>query len=328
MFDNVASTSTSTSAPTASLLTVLKGSTFLELTREDLLSIKIPLGTAKRILKLIKLEEIKFLKYENFYLRFSNMQNSASLYRLLRNQKTIKRWKIEIEINIIKTRIISENAFGDIRELPPEQNLRKPNRFVDTGDRKQDQVYPDIIIGLDEFYSELTAKPPDLSKGLGWKIKNDIRDNSKLTEGKDGKLWQFVKIKLISDDFNNLKFNFEESIDYEWNKRTASIIADIISRYHKDLSMKTSGKKKESQNNDETYMYRNKSSISSESLLASFIKETQVRDYRIKDAVLKIHAYGYTHRDVAIQNVIQRNGHFYLIDFGLATPLQLHSDSR
>ncbi|RIB11603.1 kinase-like domain-containing protein [Gigaspora rosea] len=40
----------------------------------------------------------------------------------------------------------------------------------------------------------------------------------------------------------------------------------------------------------------------------------------------KIHAGGYTHGDVAIRNVIQRNGHFYLIDFGLATLLQLHYD--
>src|SRR3954447_3794973 len=40
----------------------------------------------------------------------------------------------------------------------------------------------------------------------------------------------------------------------------------------------------------------------------------------------KIHARGYTHGDVAIRNVIQRNGHFYLIDFGLATLLQLHFD--
>jgi serine/threonine protein kinase len=40
----------------------------------------------------------------------------------------------------------------------------------------------------------------------------------------------------------------------------------------------------------------------------------------------KIHASGYAHGDVAIRNVIQRNGHFYLIDFGLATLLQLLSD--
>ncbi len=102
MSDNVASTSTSTSAPTAGLPTVeeingwsrdrvkrflqerradlelenedidemynqkvLKGSTFLELTREDLLSIKIPLGTAKEILKFIS--KIKGGKRASFF---------------------------------------------------------------------------------------------------------------------------------------------------------------------------------------------------------------------------------------------------------------------
>ena len=44
---------------------VLKGSTFLELTREDLLSIKIPLGTAKEILKLIS--KIKRGKRTSFF---------------------------------------------------------------------------------------------------------------------------------------------------------------------------------------------------------------------------------------------------------------------
>ncbi|CAB5333015.1 unnamed protein product [Rhizophagus irregularis] len=92
MSDNIANTSTSTSTPIASLLTVeeinrwnqdgvkeflqerraeldldlesedinkiynqkvLKGSFFLKLTQKDLLSINIPLGTAKEILKLI-----------------------------------------------------------------------------------------------------------------------------------------------------------------------------------------------------------------------------------------------------------------------------------
>ena len=58
-----------------------------------------------------------------------------------------------------------------------------------------------------------------------------------------------------------------------------------------------------------------------------------IDDYTIFHIILdllscleKIHARGYTHGDVAIRNVIQRNGHFYLIDFGLATLLQLHSD--
>ncbi|CAB4495813.1 unnamed protein product [Rhizophagus irregularis] len=49
------------------------------------------------------------------------------------------------------------------------------------------------------------------------------------------------------------------------------LITSIILHYHDDLLTSTSG---ESQNNDETYMYRrNKSSISPKSLLASFIKE-------------------------------------------------------
>ena len=82
--------------------------------------------------------------------------------------------------------------------------------------------------------------------------------------------------------------------------------------------MRASGEKKESQNNYEMYMYRNKSSISPESLLDSFIEEgiyirlnsgncihvqitsllgtgrecivflAQVHDYGIKDAVLKV----------------------------------------
>ena len=58
-----------------------------------------------------------------------------------------------------------------------------------------------------------------------------------------------------------------------------------------------------------------------------------IDDYTIFQIILdllscleKIHACGYTHGDVAIRNVIQRNGHFYLIDFGLASLLQLLSD--
>jgi len=68
--------------------------------------------------------------------------------------------------------------------------------------------------------------------------------------------------------------------------------------------------------------------------LESWISDNgNIDDYTIFQIILdllscleKIHACGYTHGDVAIQNVIQRNGHFYLIDFGLATLLQLLSD--
>ena len=77
------------------------------------------------------------------------------------------------------------------------------------------------------------------------------------------------------NDIDNLKVIFEETSTYEWNVKMASLITGIISCYYDDLLMRASGEKKESQNNDndETYMYGNKSSISLESLLVSFIEE-------------------------------------------------------
>ncbi|GBC31524.2 uncharacterized protein OCT59_016450 [Rhizophagus irregularis] len=213
---------------------------------------------------------------------------------------------------------------------------------VDVRSRVKDQVYADIIIGHADFHKELTNNPPDLSKGLGWEVKSNLSDRVKASKGKgelikyareylsaippltnvfygcltDGRLWQFVKIQLILNDIDNLKVKFEESPTYEWSIETASLIASIILRYHDGLLTRASG---ESQNNDETYMYRrNKSLFSPESLLASFIKEgiyirlysgncihvqitshlgngkkcivflVQVHDYEIRDAVLKI----------------------------------------
>ncbi|CAG8719439.1 9362_t:CDS:2, partial [Ambispora leptoticha] len=425
------------------------------------------------------IKEIKDLKYHIFYLELANTRNSASVYRHVRERGDIQLWKIEEDITPLEEAV--NDVFNQYRNAPAqglsEINVNQPfcknvvseivnqverNDLLvvgDNGGRREDEVFPDIIIGPVGFYAKLTKNPPDLSKGLGWEVKNNLNDKSKASEGKgqlikyaraylsadppltsifygcltDGKLWQFVKIQLMLDDVNDLKVKFEESLNYEWSKRTASLIAGLINRYHNDLSMRASDEKKESPNNDETF----KSSISSKNLLASFIEEgidirlssgncihvqitshlgtgrectvflAQVRDYGIKDAVLKIevykntkisqiyreisvlhslgdlpcvpkilfeghtmggspalltdfagqpleswisdnsniddhtifqlildllsclekiHAYGYTHGDVAIRNVIQRNGHFYLIDFGLATPLFLHSD--
>ena len=65
-----------------------------------------------------------------------------------------------------------------------------------------------------------------------------------------------MKIQFILEDINNLKVKFEESLNYEWSERTASLIAGLIDRYHNDLLMRASGEKKESQNNYEMYMYR------------------------------------------------------------------------
>jgi hypothetical protein len=36
----------------------------------------------------------------------------------------------------------------------------------DSGGRKEQEVYADIIIGLTDYYKELTNNPPNLSKGL------------------------------------------------------------------------------------------------------------------------------------------------------------------
>jgi serine/threonine protein kinase len=66
--------------------------------------------------------------------------------------------------------------------------------------------------------------------------------------------------------------------------------------------------------------------------LESWISDNgNIDDYTLFQIILdllscleKIHAHDYMHGDVAIRNVIHRNGHFYLIDFGLATMLQLY----
>ena len=62
----------------------------------------------------------------------------------------------------------------------------------DCGARTTDKVYADIMIGHVDYYSELTKNPPNLSKGLGWEVKNDLADGSKVSEGKD----QLVKYTL------------------------------------------------------------------------------------------------------------------------------------
>ena len=307
------------------------------------------------------------MKYENFLLKLGNSQNSASVYRFVREKGEFKIWEIEEDLNITPQKGIGQDVFNNHPEAPAQgsgevsttqpfckkvvseindsvNSMKSVNLRVygDVGAREKDQVYADMIIGSTDFHKELTDNPPDLSKGLGWEVKSNFNEGSKVSEGKgqlikyaklylsasprltnvfygcltDGKIWQFVKIQFMLDE---LKVIFEESPTYEWSIKTASLIAGIIERYHNDLSMRASGEKKESQNNDETYMYRNQSSISTESLLASFIEEgiyirsysgnhgihvqiishlgngrecivflAQVHDYEIKDAVLKV----------------------------------------
>ncbi|RHZ78561.1 hypothetical protein Glove_161g56 [Diversispora epigaea] len=441
------------------------GEAFLELTSDDLTKLGILLGPVKKILRLINgiqgeyIQENNYLKYHLFLLELANTKNSASVYRHVRECGVVQLWQIEEDIIPLKR--VGNEVFNKYRNTPAQGlseitinqpfcmsvvnkindtvNLLQKNKLLVVGNnsgRREDEVFPDIIIGPISFYSELTKNLPNLSKGLGWKVKNNLNDGSKVIEGKgqllkyartylsanppltsifygcltDGKLWQFMKIQFILEDINNLKVKFEESRNYEWSEHTASLIAGLIDCYHNDLLIKVSDEKKEFQNNNKIYMYRNKSLISPKSLLASFIEKgiyirlnsgncihvqitsllgtgrecivflAQVRDCGIKDAVLKIevyknttisqvyceisvlhalrqplelwisdnsniddymifqiildllscleniHAHNYTHGDVAIRNVIQRNGHFYLIDFGLATPLYFHSN--
>jgi len=44
----------------------------------------------------------------------------------------------------------------------------------------------------------LTDNPPDLTRGLGWEVKNDLEDNTKLKEGK-GQLIKYARIYLLGD---------------------------------------------------------------------------------------------------------------------------------
>src|SRR5581483_10793044 len=194
-------------------------------------------------------------------------------------------WEIEEDNNITPKRGVGKNIFNQDRyrnpppsgssevdetqpfcknvvsEITDTLNLLEPTNLIVEGDgggrRSRDGVYPDIIIGRSDFLGELTENPPDLSKSLGWEVKNDLNDRSKVTEGKgqlikyarayltanppltnvfygcltDGNRWLFVKIQLVFNN-TNILMKFEESQTYEWNEMTASLIAGIIDRYH------------------------------------------------------------------------------------------------
>jgi hypothetical protein len=59
----------------------------------------------------------------------------------------------------------------------------------------KDQVYADIIIGHADFHKELTNNSPDLSKGLGWEVKDSLSDSVKVSEGK-GRLIKYARAYL------------------------------------------------------------------------------------------------------------------------------------
>ena len=63
------------------------------------------------------------------------------------------------------------------------------------GVQKEDKVYANIIIGLEGYYNEFTKNLPNLSKGLGWKVKNNLHESSKARKGK-GQLIKYARAYL------------------------------------------------------------------------------------------------------------------------------------
>ncbi|CAG8705019.1 6165_t:CDS:2, partial [Acaulospora morrowiae] len=173
----------------------VRGDIFPKLTEVTLERWGIPGGPAIAIAELVKrvkreqyIKENKDLKYHIFYLELANTRNSASVYRHVRERGEVQLWKIEEDITPLEEAI--NDVFNQYRNAPAqglsEINVNRPfcKNFVseivnqierndllvvgDNGDRREDEVFPDIIIGPVGFYAKLTKNPPDLSKGLGW----------------------------------------------------------------------------------------------------------------------------------------------------------------
>src|ERR1044071_3073176 len=74
--------------------------------------------------------------------------------------------------------------------------LKLDDKLLVLGDydgRSEGEIYPDIIIGFNDYHRELTNNPPDLSKGLGWEVKNNLNDGTNLKGGK-GQLVKYARI--------------------------------------------------------------------------------------------------------------------------------------
>ncbi|CAG8699222.1 6119_t:CDS:2 [Dentiscutata erythropus] len=350
------------------------------------------------------IEEIRVLRYELFLSKTDNTRKSSSVYNYVKEHGDVQTWEIMEDKDIYIELELGRRVFAKHLDAPiqgsNEITVNQPfcknvvNEIVNTlylgaellvlGDysgREEDKIYADIIIGHTNYCRELTNSPPDLSKGLGWEVKNDLTNNTKVKEGKgqlikyarkyltakspqsdvfygcltDGKLWKFTKIQLLIDDNGTPKMKLhlilelEECIvflaqvhDYEIKDTVLKIEVrkdtEISQVYHEISALQALG--------DlscipkilfEGYTREGYLALLTDfagQLLESWISDNgNIDDYTIFQIILdllscleKIHASGYTHGDVAIRNVIQRNGHFYLIDFGLATLLQLYSD--
>ncbi|KAG9286894.1 hypothetical protein G9A89_012444 [Geosiphon pyriformis] len=186
-------------------------------------------------------------------------------------------------------KLSSINRLDEVKEHQPfcknvvdetVQCLGLKNLLVlgDNSNRKEDKIYADIIIGLNQYYSQLTNNPPDLSKRLGWKVKNDITNQTKARIGK-GQVVKYTSIYLTANDPLTPVFygcltdrNHWQFMKHIWNIQTASLIAGLINHYYNEYLLKASSKKKDSPNNDKAYMSL-KLSLTPESLMASFIKK-------------------------------------------------------
>ncbi|RHZ81897.1 hypothetical protein Glove_117g498 [Diversispora epigaea] len=251
-------------------------------------------------------QEILQLRSALFNAETGNTKKSSSVYRYVQKNGIINLWKIENDISLKR---VDKRTYAQF-PTPPDiiQRLRLQDELLilgDNGNRKEDQVYADLIIGFQRFYQQLKSNPPDLSKGLGWKVKNDLTDGSKLLEGKgqlvkyariylkadvplsklflgcltNGNLWLLVRASFV-DDVVKDEMMFEESDLYEWSANTASLIAGLINQYYMQCMLKASGEKREFPNNDDSIKKmhmlqesRTDAKFSPEKLLASFIKE-------------------------------------------------------
>ena len=234
----------------------------------------------------ILLETIKDLNFEIFVLRTDNTRSSSSVFKHVRESGGVNTWEIETEIDrnyddgirILnqypnaptqgsdEIRVNQPFCRNVVKEIVNMLSLERELLVLggDHGFRQEGQVYADIIIGHRVYRQELTNSPPDLTKGLGWEVKNDLSDGTKEREGKgqlikyariyltadrpltrvfygcltDGSLWKFTKIQLLYDDDGAPKMKFEESPFYQWNEQTASLITGLISCYYAELTEK------------------------------------------------------------------------------------------
>src|SRR5438045_1746522 len=152
---------------------------------------------------------IEDLLHALFLSEFSNAKNPSSIYRFVLNHGKFCIWDFEKDVEPVKwasqevynrNKNATKQGLNEVKVIQPfcykilkeiNNNLfmfeSKPGLVVvlgDYGQRLADEVYADIIIGHEEHYSEFNKSPPNLSKGLGWEVKNNnLTDGSKSIEG-------------------------------------------------------------------------------------------------------------------------------------------------